>query len=175
MAIESNVGFRQMMVLINQAFSDLQMRTRGPISIPVEQGNVHDYFEEIRTIIELANDEVFFVDPYLDAEFVKRYLPLVKTSTAVRLLLGDDAQRIAKLLPAVALFAQQYKSSIEVRGTPSVHDRYIFVDKSRCFQSGTSFKDGPRRAHSLINQVVDAFEAVWNSYDSKWKNAKVER
>jgi hypothetical protein len=44
---------------------------------PEGQGLVFDYFDGIRKQIELAKTELFFVDPYLDSDFVSRYLPQV--------------------------------------------------------------------------------------------------
>jgi hypothetical protein len=41
---------------------------------------VFDYFDEIRKIIELAKQDLFFIDPYLDSEFVSRYLSHVDPS-----------------------------------------------------------------------------------------------
>ena len=35
-----------------------------------DQGAVFDYFDGIRKIIEIAKQDIFFIDQYLDAEFV---------------------------------------------------------------------------------------------------------
>ena len=45
-----------------------------------------EYFNEVRTIIEGAKVDLFFVDPYLDAEFADRYLPQVSSGVLIRLL-----------------------------------------------------------------------------------------
>ena len=86
MARPSHEGFRQMRVLLHQARNDLRMRTIGPTNIAISQGQVFDYFDEIRQTLELANEEVLFVDPYLDAEFISRYLPHARAGVAIRLL-----------------------------------------------------------------------------------------
>jgi hypothetical protein len=85
------------------------MRTIGPTNIAISQGQVFDYFHEIRQTLELANEEVFFVDPYLDAEFISRYLPHARAGVAIRLLASDKG-KLARLLPAVDLFSQQINS-----------------------------------------------------------------
>ena len=48
--------------------------TVGPLSVAVTHGAVFDYFDEVRKALGAAQIELFFVDPYLDSEFVSRYL-----------------------------------------------------------------------------------------------------
>lgn len=50
-----------------------------------------------------------------------------------------------------------------------------FVDRTACYQSGASFKDGAKRAPTTLTQITDAFEAVWNTYEKAWAAAKIER
>jgi hypothetical protein len=52
------------------------------------------------------------IDPYLDADFVARYLPFVKKGTRVRLL---TREKLATLLPAVNEVAKQDTIASEVR------------------------------------------------------------
>jgi hypothetical protein len=174
MARPSHEGFRQMRVLLHQARNDLRMRTIGPTKIAISQGQVFDYFDEIRQTLELANEEVLFVDPYLDAEFISRYLPHARAGVAIRLLTSDKG-KLVLLLPAVDLFSQQSSCAVAVRSTSGLHDRYMFIDKSSCYQSGASFKDGAKYAPTTLTQITDAFDAVWQTYDKLWSTAKVER
>jgi hypothetical protein len=172
-SVGSEQGFREMMVLLYQARTDLRMRTLGPTNVALPQGRVFDYFDEIRKAIELASQDVLFVDPYLDAEFVSRYLPHVRAGVTVRLLTSD--KRLGTLLPAVDLFARQGGLSITVRSTAGLHDRYIFVDEENCYQSGASFKDGAKQAPTTLTQITDAFGAVWDTYQKLWSSARIER
>jgi hypothetical protein len=171
--LRSNQGFREMMTLLHQARSDLRMRTAGPTNIAIPQGAVFDYFDEIRKAIELANQEVFFADPYLDAEFVSRYLPHVRAGVAVRLLTSD--KKLDTLLPSIGLFASQNNCTVKVRSTNMLHDRYLFIDGGSCYQSGASFKDGAKKAPTTLTQITDAFGAVWETYEKLWTAARVER
>jgi hypothetical protein len=172
-AVRSQLGFQEIMVFLHQARHDLRMRTVGPTNIAVAQGGVFDYFDEIRKAIELASDEVFFVDPYLDAEFIPRYLPQVKAGVTIRLLTSD--KKLNALLPAVDLFSRQNGLAIGVRCTNDLHDRYLFVDKRSCYQSGASFKDGAKHAPTTLTQISDAFRPVWETYERLWASARVER
>lgn len=165
-------GFRQIMVLLHQAHTDLRLRT-GPTNIAFGAKRVFEYFDEVRKIVELATDEVLFVDPYLDAEFISRYLPNIQAGVAIRLLTSD--KRLASLLPAVDLFIQQHGGAVEIRSTMGLHDRFVFVDKTSCYLSGASFKDGPKNAGTIVVQIRDGFKAMWDTYDRLWAAAKIQR
>ena len=115
---------------------------------------------------------MFFVDPYLDAEFVARYLPHVRAATAVRLLARE---RLASLLPAADAFSRQTGIAVSIRSAPGFHDRYVFVDRSACYQSGASFKDGAKAAPTTLTQITDAFPVVLRTYEDMWAAGKVER
>lgn len=165
-------GFRSMMTMLHQARTELRMQTLGPVNVAVQRGMVFDYFDELRKIIETAKQELLFVDPYLDAEFISRYLVHVSPGVSVRLLARE---KLATLLPAVDAFGQQSQPKLEVRSAPGFHDRYVFVDKMSCYQSGASFKDGARSAPTTLTQITDAFAAVQETYEGLWQSAKVER
>jgi hypothetical protein len=166
----SDDGFRAMLRTLHQARFDLRMKTVGPLSIAVQQGGVFDYFDEIRKVIEEASIDLLFIDPYLDAEFVARYLPHVKAGISVRLL---TEKRIPSLTPAVHALRQQNGVQIEVRASTGLHDRYLFLDRSSCYQSGASFKDGAKKAPTTLTQIVDAFAAIHATYDNLWNSGSV--
>ena len=84
--IRAAEGVNKIIILLNEARHDLRMETLGPLSIAVSHGMTFDYFDEIRKIIEVAKEDLLFVDPYLDAEFVSRYLSHVATGVTMRLL-----------------------------------------------------------------------------------------
>jgi len=171
-ALEAREGFRKVMTLVHQARHDLRMQTLGPVNVAVPHRMVFDYFDEIRKIIEVAKQDLLFVDPYLDAEFVSRYLGHITADVTTRLLARE---RLQTLLPAVDAFVQQWKAKVEVRSAPNFHDRYIFVDRTACYQSGASFKDGAKSAPTTLTQITDAFVPVLQTYEDLWNRAKVER
>ena len=133
--------------MLYEARSDLQSRVAPPISEVFCRGQRYEYFDELRKLIELARSDLFFVDPYIDAEFVSRYLPLVRAGTAVRLL---TYKHVNSALPAVDLFAQQHGLKISVRSDPALHDRLVFIDGRECYSSGGSFKDGARNSSTML-------------------------
>jgi hypothetical protein len=165
-------AIRKIITLLHEARHDLRMQTLGPVNVAVPHGMVFDYFDEIRKIIEVAKQELFFIDPYLDAEFVSRYLGHIAPGVTTRLLAREKLQT---LLPAVDAFVQQSKAKVEVRSAPNFHDRYIFVDRVACYQSGASFKDGAKSSPTTLTQITDAFAPMLQTYEDLWNRANVER
>lgn len=169
---DASVALRRLLTLLHQVRHDLRMQTLGPLNVAVAQGMVFNYFDEIRKVIELAKQELLFIDPFLDAEFVSRYLPHVAAGVTTRLLARE---KLPTLLPAVDAFVQQHKSKIEVRSAPGFHDRYLIADQTACYQSGASFKDGGKSTPTTLTQITDAFAAVLATYTDLWSRAKIER
>lgn len=170
-AVDRERALQGFMSLLHQARHDLMMKTVGPVNAAVPTGKVFNYFDEIRKIIETATTDVLFVDPYLDAEFISRYLSYIPNSVVIRLL---TRERLKALLPAVRLYVQESGATVEVRSVKKFHDRYVFVDGARCFQSGASFKDGGRNAPTTITEITDAFSAVKKTYEDLWASGTVE-
>jgi hypothetical protein len=167
-------GLSTLKALLWQARADLRLELGlGQKNIVVAEGQMFDYFDEVRKAIETASGEIYFVDPYLDAEFVSRYLPLAASGVAVRLL--GQPKKMTTLLPAVELFAKQSGTMVAVRSSEKLHDRFLFVDRTSCYLSGASFKDGARNAPATWTQIGDAFPAMWETYERFWKDGKVER
>jgi hypothetical protein len=171
-ASDGGIALSGMLTLLHQARHDLRMQTLGPVNVAVSHGMVFNYFDEIRKVIELSKQEVFFIDPYLDAEFISRYLPHVPAGVTTRLLARE---KLSTLLPAVDVFVQQHKAKVEVRSAPNFHDRYLIVDRTACYQSGASFKDGGRTSPTTLTQITDAFDAMLATYEDLWSRARIER
>ena len=166
-----NRGYANIQITLHQARHDLRMLLDPQTNIAVEQGRVFEYFDEIRKIIELATEEVFFIDPYLDADFVSRYLAFVKDGVRIRLL---TSQKLASLIPAITAFVQERGTEIEVRAQDGLHDRFIITDGNSCRQSGASFKDGAKNAPTTIVEVLDAFSAIKATYENLWATGTVK-
>ena len=157
-------------ILLQQAKSDLSVKLDRS-SVVVAEGRVFEYFDELRKVIETARDEVFFVDPYLDADFVSRYLPYVAKGVSIRLLSGSKKR--ATLLPAVESFAQQSGKPISVRVSDGLHDRYLFIDRTVCHLSGASFKDGAKNSPAILAKITDPFQAMWDTYERQWERGEI--
>ena len=164
-------GLKTLQTLLHEARYDLMMDT-GNTSIAIAHGMVFDYLDEIRKIVEGASQELIFIDPYLDAEFVSRYLTHIKPGVKIRLLTSDN--KLATLIPAVKALIGQEQADVELRTTSKIHDRYLFVDRTACHQSGASFKDGGKSAPTTISQIIDAYDAMAQTYETLWNGGKIE-
>ena len=87
-------NFQSVLMLLHEARHDLRLSEVGPLSTVVEKGQTFDYFDEIRKLLLTAQESVFFVDPYLNADFVSRYFPHLPTGIAVRLLGKKDRKSV---------------------------------------------------------------------------------
>ena len=170
-AATRNRGYHELMVLIHQARSDLLMKTGGPAQVTFAQGKPHDYYDHVRKIIEQAATELFFVDRYLNSDFVARYLPAVKPGVAVRLIAREA---IHSLIPAVELFAQQHRLTIEVRASQSIHQRVFFIDRKFGYTSGDSFKDGAFSSAATVAELTDAFAPTFSHYETLWAASETQ-
>jgi hypothetical protein len=66
------------------------------------------------------------------------------------------SKRLSTLLPAVELIERQETLRVNVRSSSDLHDRYLFVDRSQCYLSGASFKDGAKNAPAALTPSVDS-------------------
>jgi hypothetical protein len=170
--LDRPLAAKKLTVLLHAARASLRMDTGTPLSVAVGTGDVFEYFDVTRKVIEAARKDILFIDPYLDAEFVSRYLPHVAQGVLVRLL---ASRKLATLLSAAEQFSRQHGITIAVRSASGIHDRYVLVDGANCYQSGASFKDGAKKAPTTFTEITDAFAPVRDMYESMWAQAKVER
>ncbi len=157
---------------LHEARHDLRLSAVGPLSVAVQHGAVFDYFDEVRKVIGSAQKELFFVDPYLDSEFASRYLVQVPSTIRIRLL---GRKGMSALLPAVELIRKQNCITIEVRSSPTLHDRFLFVDGITGFQSGASFKDGAKTAPTTFTEITDVFQNVLAAYEALWSSGNIHQ
>jgi hypothetical protein len=153
--------------------TQLQLATNTFTTRQLGAGAVHDYFEEIRQLLAGATRDVLFIDPYIDATFVTRYLPQIAQGVAVRLLTAD--RQAAALRQSLNLFQAQHGTAVELRVLldRSLHDRHLVIDARDVYQSGASFKDGARNAPTSINQIVDVAADLIRAHEANWAGARV--
>jgi hypothetical protein len=167
----SDRAYIAIMTVLYEARTDLRMKTGGPTSVAVEGARPFDFYDVVRKLLETALEDILFVDPYIGADFVSRYLPHVRAGVTVRLL---TRKFLTKVVPSVEQFARQSKLSVEVRASVS-HDRYIFIDRKECYHSSASFQDGAKSSAALLSQVMDVFPDTQRIYEGEWASAKVAR
>jgi hypothetical protein len=164
-------AMKQIRALLHEARHSLLLEAGVGTSIAIDAGRPFQYFAELTGKIALAKADILFADPYLDAEFVARYLPQVSTGVAIRLL---TRKCLAKLLPAVDMFVKESSAAVQVREI-AFHDRHVFIDGSIGYQSGASFKDGAVKAPTGLLEIVDVLGPTLAAYENLWRQAKVHR
>lgn len=165
---EQIVAYDRIIVSLHEVRRVLQWKTKTPTGVVIEPGMVFDYFDEVRKIIKQAKHEILFVDPYMNPEFVSKYMKLINSNIKVRLLTNSSTD---SLITALDLFAKQSGIGVEVRTSNRLHDRFIFVDRQNCYLSGASFKDGAKRSPTVIAQITDTFDALFDCYETIWKSS----
>ncbi|UZW62775.1 hypothetical protein [Lysobacter enzymogenes] len=174
--ITSSMTMNSQTQFIAQARSlltQLQFSTNTFTTRQLGAGEVHDYFEEVRQLIVGATRDILFIDPYIDATFVTRYLPQIPQGVAVRLLTAE--RQSTALRQSLDMFRAQHGTSAEMRVVPdrSLHDRHLIIDGREVYQSGASFKDGARNAPTSINQIVDVAAELIRAHETRWAGARV--
>lgn len=164
-------AYNNLVMMLHELIYELRLKSGEHLSTAIDKGGHFEYFDTIRKVIELAKADILFVDPYLDADFVARYMPFVTGGTRVRLLTAAGKWMNA-LVPAARAYAAQEGLAIEVREDSNLHDRFVLIDGVACYQSGASFKDGPKNADSVVSQIVDLFPQVRDGYEARWAAAR---
>jgi hypothetical protein len=144
-----------------------RLKCVGAMAMVFDAGQPFDYFDQVRRVIEVATTDLLFVDAYINSDFVASYLPHVRDGVQVRLLISNYAAEVRSSVDAYLL---QRDLDIQIRrGKP--HDRTVFIDKTQCWQSGSSFKDGAKKAPVILIQMIDAFDAVHAICEKQWDDA----
>lgn len=155
--------------LLHRARFDLLMRTGASGTKVIGKGEVFDYFDELRKVIQQARTALYFVDPYINEDFVSAYIPFVTSGVSVRLL---GRENMKTLLPAAEMAAKQHTLKIEARSGSGFHDRFVFVDDKDCYQSGASFHQGGKTTPTTLTPIVDAGPALLALYNDLWGKSK---
>jgi hypothetical protein len=134
-----------MLAVIRSAAEQLRWTLPNPQQVFVPSGSPHDAYVQIRSIIQQAIMEILIIDPWVD-ETLWPLLTNIPSSCKVRVLgahlKGDFRLEATK-------FVAQHGTSIEVRTTSKYHDRFIFLDRKRCFHLGASIKDAGNKGFAL--------------------------
>ena len=165
----SNTAPMQIPMILHQIQHDLRMTAVGPMSAVIDAKKPFQYFDELRRLLEQASSEVFMIDLYLDADVVASYMPFVKDGVSVRLL---GSKGYAALKAAAEKYTVQSGTPIEVRENKNLHDRWLFIDKRRGFQSGASFKDGAKSKATAITETLDACAPMLGIFETMWSKSQ---
>ncbi len=112
------------------------------------KGSQHDAYVHIRSILGTAREDLFVIDPYVDGSIYQLLSAISATTLKVRILTlkvpGDFALETQKFMKQHPIF------KIEARSARDFHDRFIFVDGTRCHLVGASIKDAGSKGCTLL-------------------------
>jgi hypothetical protein len=133
------------------------------------KGSDHDAYVHIRTILQTAKAELFIIDPYMDGTIFQLLGTLASTTMTVRILTSKCPSDFS--LEAKKFTKQHPGFAVEVRTTRDFHDRFIILDKTRCYLLGASIKDAgnkgftvvPLQEPTIVRFILDHANQVWAS------------
>ena len=161
----ARTALASIMNTIQEARNELRLITGGRISSAFDAGQPFDFYDELRKVIETAQRDVLFVDRWMGADFVKSYLPHVRSGVSVRLLTRD---LLDKLTASVAAFILQSPTPIAIRTSQNFHGRFLCIDGARAFLVDASFKDAAKSAPAALIELTDTRIDSIKQYETIW-------
>jgi hypothetical protein len=112
------------------------------------KGSEHDAYVHIRAILHTVKTDLSIIDPYMDGSIFQVLGTLAPGYVAVRIL-------TSKYPPDFALenkkFMRQHPGFVvDVRATRDFHDRFIILDKTKCYLLGASIKDAGNKGFTIV-------------------------
>jgi hypothetical protein len=129
-------------------------------------GDEFAFYKELKSIIAAATKDIFIVDNYLNTEFFELYVEPIRPGTPVRILTD-------KIKGTLQLVATKYavRGSFELRTSPDVHDRHVFVD-GRGWMIGQSIKDAAKKKPTYMVEIgVAMLPSFQKIYEDVWTGA----
>jgi hypothetical protein len=133
------------------------------------KGSDHDAYVHIRSILQTTKGELAIIDPYMDSMIFQLLGTLASTTMTVRILTSKCPSDFSL---ETKKFTKQHPGFIvEVRTTKDFHDRFIILDRTRCYLLGASIKDAgnkgftivPLQEPSIVRFIHDYAGQVWAS------------
>jgi hypothetical protein len=155
-------------MLEEQLFTVASSSAQPTVFLPA--GSDHDAFVEIRKMVKSAAAELMIVDPYVDETLwglLANAAPTIRLRILTNRVKGDFVIEAGK-------FGKQHGNRVEVRLTPSYHDRFLIADAKRCWHLGSSIKDAGAKACAISEFMSPAvIAAIVSDIESVWASAKV--
>lgn len=120
-----------------------------------------EIYSELKSHVSKVNDEVLFVDPYIDEELVELYIHNLPESVRIRILTNNvkgNFRNVAKK------HLKRKNQEFAVKLSSKLHDRMVFVDDDKCMIVGSSLKDAGWKPTYLVEiSSVDLFKETYEN------------
>jgi hypothetical protein len=134
------------------------------------KGSDHDAYIHIRSILQTAKADIFLIDPYIDGSIYQALATLTPTAMNVRMLTSKHPPDFA--LETKKFVKQHAGFSVEVRTTKDFHDRFIILDRTRCYLLGASIKDAGNKGFTIVPlQEPNIVRFIASHADRVWATA----
>jgi hypothetical protein len=154
---------------------------RAELALPAAQrgvfitaGNPFDAVAAVGQVIHLAQNTLFFVDPYMDEKTLSTFAVMAEETVVIKLLAADGRVKPG-LRPAAEAWRAQYgiRRPLEVRVVEpkTLHDRLIVVDGQHVWDASQSFGAfAVRSPATLSRSEADIAEMKIAAYDDIWQS-----
>lgn len=136
-------------------------------SVILEAGSPFTAYCRLREICEVdATSSIVWIDPYVNESLLYRYLKHVRSTATIIVVTCEphtnarprDHQRWALFLDISRVFSRERSpATYRLVVHPSLHDRWIVLDRKRIYNLGGSAKDAASKDNFTISSV-DATE-----------------
>jgi len=169
---------RDLQTEINDALRDIGWELKGHSLVAVggsvrelffPDGSHHDAYIQIRGILKSAAKAVQIIDPYIDGSILALLTACAKPGMQFRLLTSKHPPDL--VLEAEKWRKQNTDKALEILTTKEFHDRFIVIDKTRCWHIGASIKDAGNKVF-MLSQVEDEDnrDALLQQIQRSWNN-----
>lgn len=133
------------------------------------KGSDHDAYVHIRSILQGAKGDLIVIDPYMDGSIYQVLGTLTPPTMNVRILTSKHPTDF--VLETTKFRKQHSRFTVEVRTTKDFHDRFIILDRSKCYLLGASIKDAgnkgftivPLQEPSIVGFILGHADQVWST------------
>jgi hypothetical protein len=135
-------------------------------------GTHHDAYVQIRQIMQTATTSIDLVDPYVDGSVLTLFTACAMPGMHFCVLTAKSPADFA--LEASKWRKQHTGNSLDVRTTGEFHDRFLIVDKMKCWHIGASVKDAGNKVF-MLSQVEDngIRASILQQVQKSWASATV--
>lgn len=161
----------QMIAILHEVKESLMLELDEDQTVVIEAGKPFIFFEAIRQELIKATSDVLFIDPWIDGDFVSRYLPHIEKAVSIRML-TKRTNYTAKLMACLEAYQKQENAKMEVRVFSDLHDRFLIIDNSKTMAIGSSFNNAGYKKPTSIITVTDSSKALKDVYEKIWSSAE---
>lgn len=141
----------------------------------IPPGDTWNGYSALIKLVQVNCNQIFIVDPYLNADIYLHFAPHVVALEGLRCLASKQSQSHAGLVAAKSKWdtdAVSHTRSVEVRYAPekTLHDRLIIIDSREVWLISQSIKDIAKRSPASVSRAgkdtaylkAQHYTCLWN-------------